>query len=203
MANVKSRRSSLESTSLLITKARHASLHCLIAQEIPCRRHKTNRDGLCHWPSPLRFGSEPSALCSRHPLVNSPRKTTDCKGLERREGSTFTCSKLHPFPDGLESHPCHVAAFSHRISPYPIPTFGKWTKTGNQSGKPGAGSIIRRPGLAPQPHFSSQSIARNAGFPSSPRTKYPKAFSSPSVFRTSGRHGTLPSSFLCPITFMP
>ena len=193
MANVKSRRSLLESTSLLITKARHASLHCVIADETTRRRQQAGRDGI----------SEPSALCSRHPLVNSPRRTTDCKGLERREGSTFTRIEPHSFPDGLESHPCHVAAFSHRISPYPIPTFGKWTKTGNQSGKPGVGSIIRRPGLAPQPHFSSQSIARNAGFPSSPRTKYPKAFSSPSVFRTSGRHGTLPSSFLCPITFMP
>lgn len=84
----------------------------------------------------------------------------------RRDGDALPCIPPHPFPDGLESHPCHIFA-SH--CPISDPCVQKWIKTGNQSGKSGAGSIIRRHRLAHPPHFSSPSIARNADSRNLPR----------------------------------
>ncbi len=155
------------------------------------------------------FGYRAGMVAPRRPYCgcatprHSPHKNRlSAKGLGGGRVPFLPWIVPHPFPDGLESHPCPAMEFSDCRGEIFVFASLLWNPRGNRFERYDGAFIIHLRGLAPRPRFSSRSTAPGAASHNSPGDPFLPIFLNLSDTRTSDRYGMPPSSFSCLTTFM-
>ena len=116
--------------------------------------------------------SAPSVLWIRYPFDFAPHGCRSAKGLEDGRVMLSHWILPHTFPDGLESHPCRRLGIFGSYFSASFPRVWEMDEEGKPVRKVRGGSHDPPSWLALPPRFSSPSIARSEGCPSSQRGRH-------------------------------